>query len=175
MNLFERTDSKARISSCGKYRYSLMRAWSDKPRVGWIMLNPSTADAQVDDPTIRRCMSFARAWGFGGIEVRNLFALRATDPSALGRDISLEDAVGPDNDKAVCELLQLPRIIAAWGANGGLGSRDAAVCSLVLAAGAHLYCLGTTQAGQPRHPLYMSDRTRPVRFIEARSLCGGLR
>ena len=73
------------LSPCWTYRYELTRRWSSRPLVGWVMLNPSTADAEADDPTVRRCVRFANAWGYGGLVIRNLFALRATDPSELGQ------------------------------------------------------------------------------------------
>jgi len=81
----ERVVRSAVLSDCGTYRYSLTRRWSPGPLLGWVMLNPSRADALVDDPTIRRCVGFARRWGFAGIVVRNLYALRATDPRELSR------------------------------------------------------------------------------------------
>src|SRR5262249_14212908 len=88
------------ISDCGRYRYSLTRRWGDaaEPRALFVMLNPSTADAEQDDPTIRRCIGFAKAWGMGSLEVVNLYALRATDPAAL---LSAPDPIGPKNDTMI--------------------------------------------------------------------------
>lgn len=83
------------ISECGKYRYSLSRIWDEnKANVLFIMLNPSTADGDVDDPTIRRCIGFAKSWGYGGIYVGNLFAYRATDPKEL---LKVENPIGFEN------------------------------------------------------------------------------
>ena len=146
--------SGATISPDGIYRYALTRRWdSTKGLVRWIMLNPSTADATVDDPTIRRCMGFARSWGFGGILVHNLFALRATDPRELKRH---PDPVGPHNNAHLADpqASRLPTV-CAWGAHGALNGRADAVLDLLRRAGAKPTCLGLTKAGHPRHPLYL--------------------
>jgi hypothetical protein len=152
----------AKISTCGRYRYTLHRRWDvTKSRAVFIMLNPSTADAEQDDPTIRRCTDFARTWGLGGIVVLNLYAYRATKPTDLWRTV---DPVGPDNDRHLLNYLTGDDlIIAAWGVNAepvrvsalrimlhGLGSRRSAV-----------HCLGMTKAGAPRHPLYVRGDTEP--------------
>lgn len=159
----------AQISECGLYRYNLQRVWSSGiiPRI-YIMLNPSTADADVDDPTIRRCVAFAKRDGFGGVVVLNLFAFRATDPAALK---GAADAIGPDNDDAIIAMLcEVPRvymptaIIAAWGAHGGLMKRDAAVKGLLRSAGLRASCFGLTKEGHPRHPLYLPADVKPQDF-----------
>lgn len=93
-------DKSAIFSSDEKYRYRLIRRWSSAAVAGWVMLNPSTADDDADDSTIRRCMDFTRRWGHGGIIVRKLFALRVKDPQLLGRS---DDLVGPYNDAYVFE------------------------------------------------------------------------
>lgn len=146
-------ESTARISLDGNYRYSLTRRWSPAPRAVWIMLNPSTADASVDDPTIRRCRGFSQAWGCGALEVVNLYAWRATQPSELlipGRDV-----VGRENDEAITRAVAgADTIVAAWGVNAG-AERSEHVAALVKRAGGFLQCLGTTKGGQPRHPLYV--------------------
>ena len=137
------------------YRYLLTRRWDVmRPVMGWIMLNPSTADAFQPDPTITRCMGFARREGCGGIDVCNLFALRATDPRALaGHD----DPVGPGNDDFLADLARLAEgpVVAAWGAYGGASGRDGRVARLFAGVGVPLRCVGTTKAGAPRHPLYV--------------------
>jgi hypothetical protein len=126
------------------------------------MLNPSTADAEQDDPTIRRCIGFAKAWGFGGIAVRNIFALRATDPRELYKS---DDPVGPGNDEAICDLAGLcPLIVAAWGVHGGLRNRGRQVCELLAGAGAEVVCLGVTKDGHPKHPLYVAADAERMPF-----------
>lgn len=144
----------ARISECGRYRYALGRVWGDGDALCFVMLNPSTADATIDDPTIRRCMGFARREGYGGISVLNLYALRATDPKVM---LAASDAIGPQNDAylrlALAEQTRRGNpVIAAWGVHAH-PSRASAVMSLV--PGADWRCLGTTKDGSPRHPLYV--------------------
>lgn len=134
------------VSECGTYRYELIRRWgTDENLLNWIMLNPSTADASMDDPTIRRCIRFAKDWAYDGIRVTNLFALRATDPRELANH---PDPWGPDNH------LYLGRqdgvVIAAWGAN------KMAECPAIL-DDVTLMCLGTTASGAPKHPLYLKS------------------
>src|SRR5436309_12719716 len=150
----------AGFSRCGRYRYWLTRTWDDaRPAVCWLMLNPSTADAARDDPTIRRCMGLARRWGHGGIVVVNLFAWRATDPAELAR---AADPVGPDNDTVLRTRAARLRLIAAWGCKGSLlGRADA---GLRLLKGRRVECLGVTAAGQPRHPLYVPGDVLPIVF-----------
>jgi hypothetical protein len=129
------------------YRYLLTRRWGPGPLLVWIMLNPSTADALKNDPTIRRVMAFARRDGYGGIAVVNLFALRSPEPRILRTH---PDPVGPLND-AVIRLAVMRRAVVAWGAGGTLAGRDRAVCSML--SGANLRCLGWTKSGMPLHPL----------------------
>ncbi|WP_329406000.1 DUF1643 domain-containing protein [Nocardia vinacea] len=139
------------LSPCGTYRYELTRRWSRQPVVGWVMLNPSTADADIDDPTVRRCIGFAKSWGFGGIVIRNLFALRATDPAELVRH---PDPIGPDNDTHLSHCDHEDMTMLAWGAHGGQRGRE--VLELLARQGIRPYQLATTIDGQPRHPLYLS-------------------
>lgn len=138
------------------YRYLLTRCWGDPARwATFIMLNPSTADALADDPTIRRCISFAKREGCGGLQVVNLFALRATDPRQLTQ---CDDPVGPDNDQFITGRPGDPYsalVIVAWGAGGALLGRGDTVSCLLTAAGVKLHCLGVTAGGYPRHPLYV--------------------
>lgn len=152
--------SEAIISACGTYRYTLHRKtrcvlrWNH-PAL-FIMLNPSTADAELDDPTIRRCISFAESFQCNSLTVVNLFALRSTDPKLLGTH---PDPVGPENDKHIEEQVIKHRsglIIAAWGANGFAAKRAKEV---KLKFGP-FDCLGTTKDGSPRHPLYLSKDTQ---------------
>lgn len=150
MDLFQKSD--AHISSCGRYRHWLSREWDASAAVcGFVMLNPSTADAAHDDPTIRRCMGFARREGCGAIVVANLFQLRATDPAELKRD---DDPLGPDANSHILDVARRVNgpLIAAWGAHGG--ARSAEVAALLFG---RLSCLGVTRSGAPRHPLYLSS------------------
>jgi hypothetical protein len=144
------------------YRYSLWRVWSaNSPRVAFIMLNPSRADAQHNDPTIRRCMNFAYRWGFGSMEVVNLFAYRSPDPAQLRR---VDDPVGSQNHIFLAKALRrATRAIAAWGTWGTLLDRDRALLGLLGHADA-LSCLGLTKEGHPRHPLYVRSTARPLAY-----------
>src|SRR5699024_3313895 len=139
----------------GDYRYRLWRTWNDeKPTVAFIMLNPSTADASTDDPTIRRCLGYAEEWGYGGLGVGNLFALLCTDPRRLDEH---PVPVAPDNDEHLLAIRnKAEKIIAAWGVRGSLRNRDRTVARLL---DADLYALDTTKDGHPAHPLYQPADT----------------
>lgn len=136
------------------YRYLLTRIWDpSRPPLVWVMLNPSTADAFVDDPTSRRCLAFARRENAGGLVIVNLFALRSTDPRVLRHH---EDPVGRYNDAFIRQATHVGgRVVVAWGAAGTEHGRGIAVAGSLTAAGVPLACLGTTSTGQPRHPLYV--------------------
>ena len=154
------TGSGAVFSPCERYRYKLWRVWDpDRPLgcVMFLMLNPSTATDAEDDPTIRRCVGYARSWGYGGLCVGNLFAYRATDPTELRR---AADPVGPDNDRAVRAMVaQAALVVAAWGSHGArYGRRVQEVLGLVRQP---LYCLRQLSSGQPAHPLYQRNDIRP--------------
>jgi len=144
----------ATFSRDRRYRYRLWRRWDQtRPVVVFVLLNPSTADARHDDPTIRRCLGFARRWGYGGIEVVNLFAYRATDPRVLR---TVRDPVGRANRHQVrAALARAELVVLGWGASTE-GDRMLKV--------SHAYCLGLTSAGQPRHPLYLRRDARPVPY-----------
>jgi hypothetical protein len=132
------------------------------------MLNPSTADAARDDPTIRRCIALARRERCGGIEVMNLFAFRATTPGALK---TAADPIGPDNDGHLRDLFaRHMTILAAWGMHGDFIGRAEAVMRLATDSGARLACLGFTAAHQPRHPLYVKGDCTILPF--ATESCG---
>jgi hypothetical protein len=178
-------DAGAVISPCGKYRYLLWREWRgthDPKNWRWfgandgageplgepracvfIMLNPSTADGKVDDPTIRRCVSFAKAWKFERLEVVNLFAYRATDPGVV-LSLSADEAIGPDNQEYVEDAAAgAGKIVCAWGAHGSYLNQDETVrgwCN-----GAPTFALKFTKAGHPGHPLYVKGDTTPEAFI----------
>lgn len=172
MATIERIDMRmaAGISPCGKYRYWLSREWGaekQQPRVVcFLMLNPSTADAFQDDPTIRRCIGFARAWGFDRLEVRNLFSLRATNPDEL---YAAPDPVGGEEaDAAILFASMAERVVFAWGTHGTFQNRDKHVIAKVEVARRSrepAMCLGLTKDGHPRHPLYVRADFPPIPFI----------
>lgn len=144
------------------HRYLLTRTWGERPPVTWVMLNPSTASHEVDDPTIGRCITFSRLWGYGGLTVVNLYGLRSTDPAALKAH---PGRVGPDNDRIITENCKAPQmIVAAWGAGFPDQDRPATVAGIFAAAGCTLVCLGTTKDGHPRHPLYVRGDAMPVPY-----------
>lgn len=147
------------------WRYNLVRCWDPSlPRVSWIMLNPSTATAEADDPTIRRCVDFAGSWGYGGIVVTNLFALRATDPKELTKHA---DPIGPENDEHLVRESEYAGVtVCAWGAHPMAVRRAHEVLSSLYAAGRTPMCLGPTKSGQPRHPLYVKA-SQPLVELEA--------
>lgn len=173
------------FSECGKYRYALWRSrmglepdeqgnppWPARNvgerRLGWVMLNPSSA-AEDDDPTVRKCMGFAKRGGYDGIVVVNLFAYKATDPKELWK--RRRDVVGPDNDDAIrVALAGVTDVIFAWGATTGrtrtgrLMDRSLEVNNIVLAMRPRLrtFTLGFTSEGFPRHPLYAPYTTPPT-------------
>jgi hypothetical protein len=156
----------AMLSDDKKYRYQLTRSWSGddgdgtrREPLAWIMLNPSTADASRDDATIRRCIGFSLNWGFGGIEVYNLFALRATNPVAL---LESKDPVGEKNDEYLKAIPAERQIICAWGAfphyADRLVGREKHV--LMMLTGRNIRCLGYTKNGYPRHPVRLPYSTQ---------------
>lgn len=156
------------ISDDGLYRYSLTRSWApaepatrtDPAPVVWIMLNPSTADAEVDDPTIRRIIGFTRQWGHTRAQVVNLYAWRAAKPAALAL---APDPVGPDNDDMIAAALDSAAlVIAAWGAHDGTAERVARVHGMAAVRDVTLHCLDRTKGGHPKHPLYIRGDTLPT-------------
>lgn len=152
----------ATISPDGVYRYSLERMWNDGGPLGvtWVMLNPSTADATVDDATIRVCIDFSQRWGYDWLRVVNLFAFRATKPQVL---TTADDPVGPDNMTHVIKALKGSRItVVAWGANWSKVPGAGSVIEHLKGQDHPLYCLGTTKDGSPRHPLYIARTTQPM-------------
>lgn len=152
----------AEFSEDREYRYRLWRTWdATEPTVAFVMLNPSTADENANDPTIRRCINFAKDWGYGTLEVVNLFGLRATAPSELREH---DAPVGPNNDdylKQVCRDAEM--VVVAWGANGSLQERGRKVAQLV---GAEMNALDRTQDGHPVHPLYQPADAEPIKWGE---------
>lgn len=163
-------DAGAVLSECGSYRYRLWRWWGDGAAgsATFVMLNPSTADAHVDDPTIRKCIGFAKRWGLHGIRVVNLFAHRSTDPKGL---LLASDPVGRENS-AHLSFTMTPRAtdesvltVFAWGATGGphvaklMAPQIAEALSLARARSVRPMCLGTAKSGAPRHPLMLGYST----------------
>lgn len=145
----------ATISPCGRYRYRLGRG-NGQHKVVWCMLNPSKADANQDDPTIRKCWGFTQRLGFEAMEVCNLAAYRATDPKDLLAALKRgEDIVGPDNIQHMKELFQSAAVvIAAWGSHGDkLMSQIGHVDGLAWSFGIQTRTLGRCANGHPRHPL----------------------
>jgi hypothetical protein len=153
-------------SPCRRYRYALTRTWdSARPSAVFVMLNPSTADAWTPDPTIRRCIGYAKHWQAGGLTVLNAFALRSPNPVALKGG----QPVGPDNDRVIAAVLAAGGpgpVIVAWGSDETLvrTGRDLAVLDLLHAAGVTPRCLGLTKEGYPRHPLYLRRDADPVPY-----------
>jgi hypothetical protein len=163
LDLFgNKPSSTAVVSACGAYRYRLERHWDvGEPLVAFIMLNPSTADAEQDDPTIRRCIGFAKAWGFGGLIVGNLFALRTTKPEAL---YSHRDPIGPDNDNHLAAIVRSAEtIICAWGTHGAFRDRGRAFTRRYDEA--NLAALKVTADGHPGHPLYIAAARQPKAYF----------
>lgn len=167
------------ISTCGQYRYRLERRWFDGPVATFIMLNPSTANAEIDDATIRKCMGFASRWGMGGIVVGNLFAFRATDPKHMK---AANDPIGPDNDMHLEEMsleaksgvimqaggvttaMKYGKVVCAWGANGSHYARDRDVLRRLREWDVTPLALRITSKGAPEHPLYVPYDVTPIEY-----------
>jgi len=153
------------LSDCGAYRYRLWRAWdASRPTLAFLMLNPSTADHLVDDPTITRCLARAVANNFGRLEVLNLFPLRATDPDEL---LSHSAPLGRRKlaDGAILDAVDLASmVICAWGSHKAVGTRASEVLHLLHNArmSGKLFHLGLNLDGNPKHPLYIKAATQPV-------------
>ncbi|MBH0053010.1 MULTISPECIES: DUF1643 domain-containing protein [unclassified Salinibacterium] len=130
----------------GDYRYSLTRVWDPTlPTITFVLLNPSTADAEHLDPTLRRCVGFAKRDGYGGMVILNLYAFRTKDPKVM---LAAADPVGPENDSVLGNLTGT--VVAGWGANAS--PKRVAQAMAVLP---QLHTLGLTKDGHPRHPLYV--------------------
>jgi hypothetical protein len=145
------------ISQDNKYRYQLSRIWDEeKPKILFIMLNPSTADANVDDPTIRRVVNFAKSWGYGGVFVGNLYAFRSTDPKGL---TYTDNPIGQDNIQHIKSLIGLTeRVIYGWGNNQ---KEPDWLCNLVYTP----YCIDISKKGIPKHPLYLKSELQPKLYL----------
>ena len=154
-------EGNAGFSRCKGYRYWLQRRWDDGPEMVFVGLNPSTADAKSDDPTLRRIIGFCDNWGFSAVTVINLFAWRSQHPRDLR---AVQDPVGPRNNYWIKKLSRgTDPVVAAWGDGGVLHERN----QYVLTRMTWLYCLGVTQRGHPRHPLYAPATCRLIKVDRA--------
>ena len=147
--------SGAIFSPCKKYRYTLWRAWEipEFPQVClWIMLNPSVADEKINDPTVARCIKYSQGWGFTGLIVCNIFAVRSTDPRIL---YNQPNCIGPENDAHITRCIKsADKIICAWGNHGQIDGRGKRVLEMISDSGKTPYCLEQNSGGEPKHPLY---------------------
>lgn len=155
--LIDNTYSGATFGGADKeYRYRLWRIWDPtQAPCMFVLLNPSTADEETNDPTVRRCMGYARSWGYGGLIVCNLFALRSTDPQAL---YDHPYPVGPSNRHHILEcadeiLANKGRLIVGWGTHGALRGQGPAMLEALSGHAPH--ALGCTVGKHPAHPLYL--------------------
>lgn len=156
--LFKDNNKGALLSECGNYRYKLWRIWDvSKPKVLFVMLNPSKADALQDDPTIRRCIDFAKRWGYGGIMVGNIFPHRATNPKDLlhltGTDESKKHSL-INKEHVFAMANECEKVVYAYG--------NPPVDFKIINTELPGCCLGTTSKGNPKHPLYLKKDT-PLR------------
>ncbi len=153
----EAPKNTAKLSRCRKYRYALWRTWdTQKPYVLFVGLNPSTADEHNDDPTLIRCMNFAKTWGYGGVCMANLFAFRATAPADMK---AATDPIGKQNNVWLKKLAkEAGVVIAAWGNDGSYLSRSAEVKAML----PELHCLKHNKSGEPAHPLYQPATAKPI-------------
>jgi hypothetical protein len=145
------------LSEDNLYRYQLSRIWDEsKPLILFIMLNPSTADADVDDPTIRRVIRFTTSWGYGGVYVANLYAFRSTDPKALKHT---DDPVGKENVSYITHLIGMAdKVVYAWGNNQ---KEPIWLSELVQTP----YCIDLSKNGIPKHPLYLKSELIPKMYV----------
>lgn len=149
----------ADFSACRTWRYRLWRQWAEGNPVLFIMLNPSTADENVNDPTVERCRRYAETWGYGGLVVCNLFAYRSKDPAALR---TCTDPIGPENDRYVAYAARGAGIVVcAWGEHGSFQGRDREVLTMIRLRNITPHYLRLTKAGNPCHPLYLPKTLQP--------------
>lgn len=139
-----------------RYRYALWRDWGGEGYAMFVGLNPSTADETLDDPTIRRCVAYAKSWGYGALCMTNLFAFRATDPKDM---LAATDPVGAENDATLLDLAERASVVvAAWGTHGTHLGRAQTVRNMLPS----LHYLKLTKDGHPGHPLYLKKELTPV-------------
>ena len=156
----------ARFSPDRRYRYQLTRrvGFGDRT-VAFVMLNPSTANEVVNDRTVRRCINYANAWGFGWLIVTNVSPLRATDPREMLAAGPEPAEVQRENERAILEAASVADlVVAAYGVDGSAEGRDERVVNLLTNAGVTVMCLGLTKEGAPRHPLYLRRTAKPFVF-----------
>ena len=155
--------SGAYFSPDGVYRYTLRRDFlTGSGTVAFVLLNPSTADATENDPTVTRCVNYAMSWGYSALYVLNIFALRSTDPKAL---YAHPDPVGPENDDSFRAVLPLCKeVVCGWGNHGTMHNRNLDVIALIKDAGLQPMALRVTQDGNPQHPLYLRRDLKPIRY-----------
>ena len=149
--------ASCKFSKSKLYRYSLRRTWAlgSRKQVLFIGLNPSSADSESDDPTIRRCVQFASSWGFNSLEVVNLFAFRATNPKDLFAEPRPE---GIYNDSWIKKADQRSSLsVACWGSAGIYRNRSEIIMDLV----DNLFCINTNKDNTPSHPLYLNSKLTP--------------
>lgn len=152
----------AEISRCERHRFKLGRVWdTNLPVLLWVMLNPSTADASIDDPTIRRCINYAKDWDFGGIEVVNLFSLRTPSPKVLIKTSVNERNHSSYNDILEKVFLKHDAAICGWGTNGTLDNRNKKILDMMNENGCIPFCIDKTSLGEPKHPLYLKKDLLP--------------
>lgn len=157
------TESNASFSSDRRHRFALWRIWSREPKVMFIGLNPSTANETANDPTIRRCIQFARDWGYGGIYMCNLFGLVSTDPTALVKNY---DSVGLGNDLVLQTIRDRCRLaVAAWGDFNKILALKRHRAEKVTEMLQPLKCFGINKNGSPKHPLYLRKDTELIDYI----------
>lgn len=149
------------ISEDGLCRYRLDRWWGDGPRVAWIMLNPSTANAEVDDPTIRRCIAFTKAWGYDGLTVVNLWPFRSPSVKALVAWVQEPGELVKNQQHIEIALRDSALVVVAWGATVVRGD---SMLHAFRGMGVRMHHLGLTMGGHPRHPLYIRGDTKPQRY-----------
>jgi hypothetical protein len=161
--LFEEDTRGAAFSPCKRYRYRLWRQWAPPGRIVlFVMLNPSIAGATLDDATIRRCLGFAKRWGYARLEVCNLFGWRATDPKRL---LTADDPVGNANDvHLVAAAVAADLIIAAWGASLVPATHAFRADQVLQLLARPVHCLGLTKESHPVHPLRQPAHLNPVPF-----------
>lgn len=152
-------DSDAIFSDNRKYRYVLIREWdNNKPSLMVISLNPSTADEKKNDPTIRRCIGFAKKWGYGKLFVTNLFAFRATNPKDL---FDSKNPVGKNNDYWLKRLSKkVDRIVLAYGNHGKFKDRHNEILKIIKTP----YCIKKSKNDMPMHPLYLKYTDGPIKY-----------